>query len=88
MSQSESSEDSTTTVHPIQYIEMMSLAQEEDEEQEKTDAIVETEEATMVLKEEVRVMLQRLMNALDSTNEVLQFLLQIDRTMEKNDSDL
>lgn len=76
MSQSDSSTDSTATVRIGQTIDVMSLAAEEDEEEdEKVDGAV-------MLREEIQLMIQRGSEVLDCVNEMMTIMLQLHRAME------
>lgn len=76
MSQSDSSTDSTATVRIGQTVDVMSLAAEEDEEEdEKVDGAV-------MLREEIQLMIQRGSEVLDCVNEMMTIMLQLHRAME------
>lgn len=87
MSQSEGSDDSTNTVHPLKYIEIMSFAAENDEEEDpEEEATLEMKnpEAVVVLQEEIEMMVQHLSSAIDYNKEVVRLLLQFHGTMKNN----
>lgn len=84
MSQSDSSTDSTVTVHPIQYVDVMSLANEEDEDEVKL-TMADNPEAAVVLQDEIELMLQRVSQAIDCNNEVLAVLLQLHRSIKNGE---
>jgi len=82
MSQSEKSDSSTdSTITVPEYIDIMSLAQEQDEDDEGK-VTMENTEATVVLQDEVELMIQRVSQSIDCGKEVLGMLLQIDRSMK------
>lgn len=82
MSQSEKSDSSTdSTITVPEYIDIMSLAQEQDEDDEEK-VTMENTEATVVLQDEVELMIQRVSQSIDCGKEVLEMLLQIDRSMK------
>ena len=76
MSQSENSSDNT--VVPVKFVDTMSV-QEEDEEEGSVHA--EVVEVTMVLKEDLELMMQRVHEAIDASWEVLAVLQQLHRSM-------
>ena len=80
MSQSESSVDSTVTV-PMKYIDMSVGQQEEEEDEEEEEEEDGLKQATMVLHEEIELMIQRVSQAIDCNKEILAILLQLHQTM-------
>jgi hypothetical protein len=60
----------------------MSLAPDENDEDEDHDDAVENVEATMVLREEIELMVQHVSQTIDCNNETLAILLRILRTMK------
>jgi hypothetical protein len=84
MSESDSSVDSTVTAHPsIRYVDVMSLANEdhEDDDEEQDNPKLASDEATVVLKEEVEMMIQNLLKASEYQKDVLRMLLHVQSTM-------
>lgn len=83
MSQSESSTDSTVTLHNGRVIDTMSLGVDEDDEEDE-DINLGNVDGAVMLREEMELMIQRGSEALDCLNEMMAMMLQLHRTM-KND---
>ena len=78
MSQSENSEDSMTTTCPVQFVDMSSV-QESEEEGEVEITMGKLEPTTIVTQEEIETMLKCTMRAIDSNSEVMNILLHLNR---------
>jgi len=79
MSQSENSSDNTATQAPISFLDMQSIHQEEDDTEEETMIGGTLPLTTVVCKEDIEVMIKCATTVLDNNNEILQFLLEINR---------
>ena len=75
MSQSEDSTQNTLTQGPMDYLEID--LQEDD--QEEILLMGELPCTTVVCKEDVEIMIKCAMAALDSSNEILKYLLELNR---------
>jgi len=76
MSNSES-EESMVTSGPVEYVDM-----KEEGEEESRDVGVEGavfDQTTVITQEEIETMLKCTMRAMDSNNEVMNILLQLNR---------
>lgn len=82
MSQSESSTDSTVTVnqHPLSFVEIMSIAGEEEDD----GGIEMPVDGVMVLREELETLLRNMHVALDAAREALGVVQIIYSTIQDN----
>jgi hypothetical protein len=72
MSQSESSTDSTVTLAPVQYVEVMSMGVENLQEEEEEGKV-----STLVFQEELEGMVCRLAECIESSNAVMNILMRL-----------
>lgn len=85
MSQSDNSAASTVTCCPVQYVDMASL--EDNNEDDAVETMVNEEPIAAVVQEEVELMLKRTMQAIDCNTEVLDMLLQLNRICNRKSED-
>lgn len=82
MSQSDSSVDSAVTVHPVSYLEIMSLAG--DDEDDDDGNIEMPVDGVMVLREELETLLRNMHVVLDSAREAMGIVQILYSSMENN----
>jgi len=80
------SDESTSEDVPVVFVDMQSLAQEEEDECAEL-TMGNLEPTTVVTQEEIETMLKCTMRALDSNSEVMNILLQLNRMISVNRED-
>lgn len=84
MSQSDTSEDSTTTVHEIRYIDMTSIQEGEDEDEDEIELTIGNLDPTAIItKEEIEEMIACMMRANDNHTTVMNVLLHLNEVINK-----
>jgi len=76
MSQSENSSDNTGTQAPVSYVDMQSLHEEDDTDEEGE---VESPTTTVICKDDIELMMKCTMAILDNSNEILNFMAELNR---------